>query len=74
MEEGRALKYKLGYEKILRAVGKYCDQQHLEEVCLLEFEKGLILQGLRVESTSQGYIRHLVSETWSFEQIASMAK
>lgn len=74
MEEGRSLKYKLGYEKILRAVGKYCDQHHLEEVCLLEFEKGVILQGLQVEATNEGYIRRLVSETWSFEQIASMVK
>ena len=74
MEEGRAIRYKLGYEKILRAIGKYCDQHKLDEVCLLEFEKGVVLQGLRVESTSEGYIRELVSETWSYEQIAAMAK
>ncbi len=74
MEEGRSLKYKLGYERFLRAIGKYCDHHHLEEVCLLEFEKGVILQGLQIESTSEGYIRRLVSETWSFEQIARMAR
>jgi hypothetical protein len=74
MEEGRMLKYNLGYEKMLRAVGKFCDQHKLDEVCLLEFEKGILIQGLQVESTSQGYIRRLVSETWSYEQLAAMAK
>jgi hypothetical protein len=73
MDEGRTLKYKLGYEKILRAVGRYCDKHRLEEVCLIEFEKGIILQGLQVESTSDGYTRRLISETWAYEQLANMA-
>ena len=74
MEEGRMLKYKLGYEKMLRAVGRFCDQHKVDEVCLLEFEKGIILQGLQVDSTSDGYIRRLVSETWSYEQLAELTK
>jgi hypothetical protein len=74
MEEGRMLKYKLGYEKMLQAIGRYCDERKLDEVCLLEFEKGIVLQGLQVDSTSEGYIRQLVSATWSFEQIAEMSK
>jgi len=74
MEEGRSLRYKLGYEKMLRAVGKFCDEHKLEEVCLLEFEKGVVLQALQIDSTSDGYIRRLVSETWSYQQLAEMAK
>ena len=74
MEEGRMIKYKLGYEKMLRAVGRFCDEHKLDEVCLLEFEKGVILQGLEVQSTSDGYIRRLISQTWSYEQIAAMSK
>jgi hypothetical protein len=74
MEEGRMLKHQIGYEKLLRAVGRFCDDQKMDEVCLLEFEKGMVLQGLQVSSTGEGYIRHLVSYTWSYEQIAQLAK
>jgi hypothetical protein len=74
MEEGRMLKYNLGYEKMLCVVGRFCDQHKLDEVCLLEFEKGIVLQGLQIDSTSEGYSRRLVSETWSYEQLAEMAK
>ena len=74
MEEGRMLKHQVGYEKLLRAVGRFCDEQKLDEVCVLEFEKGIVLQGLHVSSTGEGYIRHLVSYTWSYEQIAHLAK
>lgn len=74
MEEGRMLRYKMGYEKMLSTIGRLCDERKLDEVCLLEFERGIILQGLQVESTGEGWMRRLVSETWSYEQIAAMAK
>ncbi len=74
MEDGRMLKHKVGYEKLLRAVGRFCEEQKLDEICLLEFEKGIVLQGLRVASTGDGYIRHMVSYTWSYEQLAQWAK
>jgi len=72
MDEGRALKNRLGYEALLRAVGWFCDEQKLDEVGLLEFDKGIVLQGLEVQSTSDGYIRRHVTHTWSFEEIARM--
>jgi len=73
MEEGRALKNRLGYEALLRALGRFCDEQRLDEIGLLEFDKGIVLQGLQVQSTGEGYIRRHVTHTWSFEEIARLA-
>lgn len=74
MEEGRMLKHRVGYEKMLRAIGKFCQEQQLDEVCLIEFDKGFVLQALKVEPTGEGYVRRLASFTWSYEQIAQMAR
>jgi hypothetical protein len=74
MENGRLLKHQVGYDTFLRAVGRFCDQEQFDEISLIEFEKGFILQGLKVQSTSQGYIRSLITHTWSYEEISKMAE
>lgn len=74
MEEGRMLKHRLGYEKLLQAIGKFCQEQKLDEVCLIEFDKGFVLQALQVEPTGESYVRRMVSFTWSYEQVAQMAR
>ncbi len=74
MEEGRMLKHRIGYQEILRAVGHFCDELKMDEICLLEFDKGIVLQGIHVQSTGEGYIRQIVTQTWTYEQIAEMAK
>ncbi len=74
VEGGRTIKARLGYEKILRAVGHYCDQHQLDEICVMEFEKGVVLQGFKVESTEEGYIRRITTHTLSYEQINDLAK
>ncbi len=73
-EGGRAIKSRLGYEKILRAIGHYCDQHRLDEVCLMEFDKGVVLQGFQVESTGEGYRRQITTHTLSYEQISDIVK
>lgn len=74
MEESRMAKHRLGYEKIMRAIGRFCQEQQLDEICLIEFDKGFVLQGLKVEPTGEGYVRHMASFTWSYEQIARMVR
>ncbi len=74
MEEGRLFKHRVGYGALLEAVGRFCDREKLDEITLLEFEKGFILQGIKIETTSEGYIRHIVTHTWSYEDVAGMAR
>ena len=72
MEERRMVKYQVGYEKLLQAIGRFCDEQKLDEICVMEFEEGLILRALQVESTGEGYVRRAVTHTWSYDQVAGM--
>lgn len=74
MEESRMQKYQMGYAKLLQVVGRFCDESKLDEISLLEFDKGIVLQGLQVESTSEGYIRRSVTHTWSYDQLSDMAR
>lgn len=74
MEEERMTKYNLGYAKLLQVVGRFCDEKKLDEVSLLEFDRGIVLQGIRVDSTAEGYIRQLVTHTWSYDQLAEMGR
>jgi len=74
MEDGRMLKHQLGYKVLLRIVGQFCDEQKLDEITLIEFDKGIVLQGMQVQSTHEGYIRRVVTHTWSYEEIAAMGK
>jgi len=74
MEEGRMLKYELGYGTMLRIVGQFCDATKLDEITLIEFDKGIVLQGLQVQSTQDGYIRRMATYTWSYEELAAMDK
>ncbi|MBN1485838.1 MAG: hypothetical protein JXA37_14080 [Chloroflexia bacterium] len=74
MENGRMLKHQLGYLKLLRIVGQFCDKEKLDEISVLEFEKGILLQGIKVDSTSQGYIRRMATYTWSYEDLAAMSE
>jgi len=73
MEEGRMIKHKLGYTGLLQAVGRFCDKEKMDEIFLMEFDKGIVLQAIKVESTGEGYIRRIATYTWSYEQVAEMA-
>lgn len=73
MEQGRYLKHRIGYEALFRALGHFCDQESLDEVGLIEFEKGFILQGIKVAATEEGYIRRIITRTWSYEDVNQMA-
>jgi hypothetical protein len=66
----QSLKHRVGYENLLRMIGRFCDQEHLDEVAVLEFDQGLVLQGLEAEATAEGYYRRHVTYSWSFAEIA----
>jgi len=49
------------YEYILQAIGRLAQQQRLRDICVLEVEGGMVVQGEAVVSTREGY--HRVSNT-----------
>jgi hypothetical protein len=56
----------LNYERTLRALGRVAEKKGLRNICLLELDGGVILQGQSVRSTREGYV--LVMETSVFKR------
>ncbi len=70
MENTQLLKHRVGYENLLRAIGRFCDEEHMDEIAVIEFDRGLVLQGLEAEETAEGYYRRHVTYSWSFAELA----
>lgn len=64
---------RLKYERVLQAIGRMIENERLREVCILEVEGGMVLQGQALVSTREGY--NLVSKTrvLSHEDLDQMA-
>lgn len=52
---------RIDYERVLQAIGRLAQQQRLRDVCVLEVEGGMVMQGEALVSTREGY--HRVSDT-----------
>ncbi|NWG19994.1 MAG: hypothetical protein HXY39_06665 [Chloroflexi bacterium] len=50
-------KERIDYPELLRSLGHFIQQQHLNEVTILEFDRGWIITGITYQSTAQGFIR-----------------
>lgn len=48
---------RIDYPELLRSLGQFIQQQHLNEVTILEFDRGWIISGITYQSTAQGFIR-----------------
>jgi hypothetical protein len=57
---------RINYEQALRAIGHLAEEQRLRDVCVLEIEGGMVLQGDALVGTSQGY--QLVPRTQEFSR------
>lgn len=45
----------MNYERVLQAVGRLAEKQRLRDLCILEVEGGLVLQGHALVNTSTGF-------------------
>jgi hypothetical protein len=52
---------RIDYERVLQAVGRLVEERRLRDICILQVEGGLVLQGQELISTKDGY--QLVSRT-----------
>ena len=51
----------LDYERVLQAIGRLAEKQRLRDLCVLEVEGGVLLQGQALVSSRDGF--NLVSKT-----------
>jgi hypothetical protein len=64
----------LNYERALQAIGRLAEKQRLRDLCVLEVEGGLVLQGRALVSAREGF--NLVSRTrvLSHDELDQMIK
>ncbi len=64
----------LNYERALQAIGRLAEKQRLRDVCILEVEGGIVLQGRALLSTRDAF--NLVSRTrvLSHEELDQMIR
>ncbi|MFQ6000160.1 MAG: hypothetical protein ACE5LG_00660 [Anaerolineae bacterium] len=46
---------RLRYEEALQAVGRYAEKERLRDICLLEVEGGIVIQGRALINTREGF-------------------
>ncbi|HUW96457.1 MAG TPA: hypothetical protein VMW58_11780 [Anaerolineae bacterium] len=51
----------LNYERTLQAIGRLAEKQRLRDLCILEVEGGVVLQGRALVSSRDGF--NLISKT-----------
>ena len=52
---------RMDYERVLQALGRLAEEKNLRDLCILEVDGGLVLQGQALVSTRDGY--QLVTRT-----------
>ena len=60
---------KLRYEEALQAVGRYAEKERLRDLCLLEVEGGMVVQGRALISTREGFDLALRTKVLSYEEL-----
>jgi len=65
---------RLNYERALQAIGRLAEKQRLRDICILEVEGGIVLQGRALLSTRDAF--NLVSRTrvLSHEELDQMIR
>jgi hypothetical protein len=63
---------KLRYEEALQAVGRFAEKERLRDICLMEVEGGMVVQGLALISTRQGFNLALKTQILSYEDLGKL--
>ncbi len=60
------------YPELMRALGQFIQQEHLTEVCVVEFDSGWIISGLSFRATLGGFARVPVDYTLSHADVRAL--
>jgi hypothetical protein len=70
----RAAARTISYERALQAIGRQVEERRLRDICILEVEGGLVLQGQAIVSTREGYQLVSKTEVLSHEDLEKLAR
>jgi len=65
-------KTELKYPDLFAALGKFIEEKKLQNVCVMEFEEGIIITGSQVYEASQGTRRRLETIVLSREDLQKL--
>ncbi len=64
----------LAYADALRAIGRFVDKKQLSDVCVLEFEQGLIVTGSILYPAGESYNRNIETHILSLDDLRRLVK
>lgn len=62
------------YPQVFAALGNFIAKSGLTEVCVMEFEQGIIVTGMRLYETGESYNRSIVTHVLSFDDLKRLVK
>lgn len=65
---------KISYPEALAAIGRFVAQKGLSDVCVLEFENGVIVTGALLYEVHEGYQRRIETHIFSEQDLRRMIK
>jgi hypothetical protein len=60
---------RLRYEESLLAAARYAERERLRDICVIEVEGGLVVQGQAMVSTREGFTLALKTQVLSHEEL-----
>lgn len=67
-------KLQLNYAQVLAAIGRFVAKQELSDVCILEFEDGMILTGSKIYDSGEMMNRRTETHVFSTDDLHKMSK
>ena len=64
----------VGYEEALRAIGREAERKGLRNLCVMELEGGVVLQGQILKNTQEGYILSIETSVFKREEVETLVK
>lgn len=64
----------LSYADALRAIGRFIDRKQLSDVCIMEFEQGVIVTGSNVYHAGEGLNRNIETHVLSLDDLRRLMK
>ncbi len=64
----------LDYSKVLASIGQFAAKQGLTDICVMEFEEGMILIGSLIFETGEILNRQTVSHIFSADDLQKLVK
>jgi hypothetical protein len=62
------------YPEVFAAIGRFINRKKLRDVCVMEFEGGLIVSGSVFFDKGEGFGRTIETQVFSFDELRQLVK